>query len=185
MADEIAVEPERPEWLPEQFKAPEALVQSYEESRREMDRLRSQLEQERAQMAQERDAFTTALSSVPAPVSQPIGMQDDPLAGAYQRAYEEGDAAAMLRLGAQYSMQPMVEAVGKLMDDRFNTITPALEAQQAAQREATIRMAEDRVARELGPENYEALREDISRVASANPNYIPTVGTVETYAARS
>lgn len=183
MADEPKVEAEagaRPEWLPEQFKEPEALVRSYEESRSEMNRMRQQMESDRAQFASALEAMEAQRPTAPAPSGD--GNDFDPLMAAYSAAYETGDTAAMLRLSADFGAKPVIAAVGQLLDERFSQLQPAIQQQQVAQRESTIRMAEDVVGRTLGPEAYQELLPKMSELIQSNPHYLPATGNVDTYA---
>lgn len=171
--------PERPEWLEDRYQTAEDQAKAYSEARAEMNRMRSTMEQERSTMAAALERIE-AQTQAPAPVQ--VQPSDDPAILAYQRAYEEGDAQAMLRLGAQFTQGPLVEAVGRLLDDRFEKIQPALEATNAAQREAQIRMAEDIVARQIGPEKYQELLPQISSALQDHQHWLPQVATTDGYA---
>ncbi len=182
MADEPTPQdapPERPEWLPEQFQTPEALAESYQNLRAESDRMRNE-------MQRDRESFTAALETFqqqPAP-PPPNGPQTyDPAMSAYAAAYENGDIQGMLAAQAQYTLNPTIEAVGRLIDEKLSAITPAVQQAQAAQREHDLRLAEGLVERQLGPERYLELLPRIRELAADNPNYLPTSTSVEGYAA--
>jgi hypothetical protein len=177
---------ERPEWLPEQFESPEAFAASYAELRPEMNRMQSQLEQERQQfqdiLAQQQQQFESLVADAQ---RQPPSQQElalaNPLVSAFGRGYEEGDPQTMLQAAAQYTQQPLIEAVGKLIDEKLSSLNPALQQQQAFQREANLRMAEANYAARIGHEEYQQLMPSISNILSANTNWLPENGTVEGY----
>ena len=90
-----------PENWPEQFKTPDDLLKSYEGLRPETDRLRSQLDSERSQREAERAQFASALEAIEqrsaaAPPGNGASSPFAPYLSSYERAYLEGDAAAML-----------------------------------------------------------------------------------------
>lgn len=183
MADEPVVEAEgkapegKPAWLPDRFETPEALAKGYEESQAEMNRLRAASEQERTQ-------FAAALEAMQTPTPQaPSNNGFDPDVAAYNDAYERGDTAAMLRIQAQAAAKEVVPAVAQLIDARLGEMTPAIEAQQAHVRESSIRMAEDVVTRNLGPDVYQELLPTIRTLIADHPNYLPQSASVEGYAA--
>jgi hypothetical protein len=187
MAEEQGAE-ERPEWLPEQFQSPEALAESYAQLRPEMDRMRSQFDQERQQfqllLEQQQEQFQALVAEQqrqpPPPPDNNLGMAN-PLVEAFGRGYEEGDPARMIQAAAQYTQQPLIEAVGRLMDEKLQALNPALQQQQAFQREANLRMAEANYAARIGPEEYRELMPSISNILSQNTNWLPENGTVEGY----
>jgi hypothetical protein len=175
----------RPDWLPEQFESPEAFAASYAELRPEMNRMQASLEQERAQfqeiLAQQQQQFESLVAEQRQPSQQQNLALADPLVGAFGRGYEEGDPQVMLQAAAQYTQQPLIEAVGKLIDEKLSTLNPALQQQQAFQREANLRMAEANYAAKIGHEEYQQLMPSISQVLSQNTNWLPENGTVEGY----
>lgn len=188
MADEeTTAEDARPDWLPDQFQTPEALAESYDQSRREMDRMRSQYDNEREQfqaiLAQQQQQLESLTAQQSAPQQQSELAMSNPLVDAFGRGYEEGDPARMLQAAAQYTQQPLIEAVGRLMDEKLSALNPALQQQQAFQREANLRMAEANYAARIGQDEYRQLMPAISNVLSANQNWLPENGTVEGYEA--
>lgn len=161
----------RPEWLPDNFKSPEDLAKSYDETRREMDRLRSQLDQERNQ-------FSEALTRIEAQTAvqpQPAGGSTDLLA-AYQQAVAEGDAAAQLAITLQLNQQIVTDA----LDARFKDIGPKLDQGSKADQELAFRMAEERVEREFG-DAWEGLAPGVDKLLKERPHWIPKEATVDGY----
>lgn len=165
-------------WTPpeglEQFKSPDDLAKSYQELRPEMDRLRSQLEAERAQFAE----TLAELEQTRQPVQQQTAGQFDPTVAAYADAMDRGDYQTAMQIQQQAMLQTMTGAVGQVLDERFKQFEPVLEQQTKAQREASIRMAEDLVSRQLGPDRYTELLPKISELAE---RYLPAQGSVESY----
>lgn len=172
--------PERPEWLLDRYQNAEEQARAYAESQAEMHRMRQQMEQERA-------SFTQALEGLqqaePPQHAQVPGQQQafDPAMSAYAMAYESGDIQGMLAAQAQYTMQPTIEAVGRLIDEKLGQITPAVQQAQAAQREHDLRLAEGLVERTLGPDQYAELLPRIRELAADHPNYLPQQTSVEGY----
>ncbi len=170
--------PERPEWLLPKYDSVDAQAQAYAESQAEMNRMRSQMEQER-------QSFTAALEGFqqqPAPPPQQFnGQQYDPALSAYTQAWEQGDVQGMLAAQAQYTMNPTIEAVGRLIDEKLGSLTPAVEQAQAAMRESNLRLAEGLVERELGPERYTALIPKVSEMVASDRSLMPDLPSVEAY----
>jgi hypothetical protein len=188
MADEEKQQEDaRPEWLPDNFQTPEALAESYAQLRPEMDRMRSQFESERQQfqeiLTQQQQQFESLAAQQQAPQQASELAMANPLVDAFGRGYEEGDPARMLQAAAQYTQQPLIEAVGRLMDEKLSALSPQMQQQQAFQREANLRMAEANYAARIGHEQYQQLMPAISNVLSANQNWLPENGTVEGYEA--
>jgi hypothetical protein len=188
MADEETTSEDRPAWLPENFQTPEALAESYAQLRPEMDRMRSQFETERQQfqeiLTQQQQQFESlAAQQQRAPQQASELAISNPLVDAFGRGYEEGDPARMLQAAAQYTQQPLIEAVGRLMDEKLSALSPQMQQQQAFQREANLRMAEANYAARIGHEQYQQLMPAISNVLSQNQNWLPENGTVEGYEA--
>ena len=182
MADENQETAERPEWLDQRFESVEAQAQSYAEARREMDRMRSQMETERAQ-------YTAALEAIESRAPQPPPQQEiqsqgfDPLASAYERAYAEGDTAAMMKISADYASQNTLKAVSQLLDDKLGDLKKPIEENSAATRQSQIMMAEEVVKREISPEKYQELYPKISELVQDHPHFLPASSSVEGYAA--
>ena len=186
MADEPAVTPEtppgeeRPSWLLDRFESPEAQAQAYAESQAEMNRMRSQMEQER-------QSFTSALEGMqqqaPAPPQFGNGQQAfDPALSAYTQAWEAGDAQGMLAAQAAYVQAPVIDAVGRLIDEKLSAITPAVQEAQAQARQQNIMLAEGLVERELGAERYNAIKGRVSEIVASDPlRWLPAGQSSETY----
>lgn len=164
-----------PEGWPEQFKSPEALLKSYQELRPEMDRLKSEREAERAQFAE------TLAALEQTPPAQQRQQTFDPSVAAWTDAIERGDYAQAMRIQAEASQQSMLDAVGQVLDQRFQQLQPTIEAQSAAQREASLRMAEDLVGREIGADRYMAALPRIQEILAEKPHYLPPAASVEGY----
>lgn len=173
-----ATPPERPEWLPSQFESPEALAKSYEESRKEMNRL-----QER--QAQSEREFADALQAVQAEQEQrsrQIDPATDPRLRAYQDAVDAGDATTQLAIQLDLTRQ-MIEAG---FNQTGSQMQPQMQALQAAQRDQQIDMAEQQAAtyaRQQGLD-YDASRQDVIDVLRSHygDQLLPLTGDVPTYA---
>lgn len=168
---------ERPAWLPENFKTPEDLAKAYDESRKEMNRAQTERDQERQQFAAALEAMEQRR-----PVITPQN-GDDPNLAAFTQAIESGDAAAMFRIQTEAAAAKTTERMEKLLEEKFGNIQPVLDQQQQAQREASIRMAEDVVARNLPDGQYAELLPEISKAVQEHPHYLPAQASVEGYAA--
>ena len=186
MADEITPEGTdeapapsgRPDGLPENFNSVEALAQSYDEIRRETDRLRSQAEQDRAQFA---DALATMQNEQDQRAARMVDPSQDPRIIAYQRAMDEGDAATALAI--------QLDLTGQMVDQRLqaNTsqMTPQLEAMEQAQRSQLIDMAEAHAmqyAQEKGLD-YDASRNDVVEALRSlyGDQLLPAKGDITVY----
>ena len=139
--------------------------------------MRSQFESERQQfqeiLTQQQQQFESLAAQQQAPQQQSELAMANPLVDAFGRGYEEGDPARMLQAAAQYTQQPLIEAVGRLMDEKLSALSPQMQQQQAFQREANLRMAEANYAARIGHEQYQQLMPAISNVLSANQNWLP------------
>jgi hypothetical protein len=175
---EIPAEGGRPDGLPEKFQSVEALAAAYEESQREMSRAQTQSQQQQEQ-------FAAALENLQqqAPPQYPQQPAYDPTVSAFTQAWEQGDAQGMMNAMAQNSTAQTVDAVGRLMDEKFAQLTPAVQAATVAQREHDLRLAEGLAERELGSERYRELLPRIREIASDNGNLLPQASSVEGYAA--
>lgn len=169
--------PERPAWLPENFKSPEDLAKAYDESRREMSRAQTERDQERQQFAAALEAMETR-QKAPAPQNG-----DDPALQAWTTAIEAGDAATAFRVSTDAAAAKSADALKAILDERLGQIQPVLDQQAQAQREASIRMAEDVVARKLPDGQYVELLPEISKAVQDHPHYLPATASVEGYAA--
>lgn len=166
-----------PEDWPENFKTPMDAVNSYKESQAEMNRMRSQMEAERAQFA---ETIASIEDLRPQP-QQTSSRSDDPNLSAWKRAIEDGDLDRAYQIQQESLQNPVVDAVGKLLDERFEKLQPTLDQQTQQQRQTAITMAEDMVAKQLGPETYQALLPDIQKIVAENPHYLPNASSVEGY----
>lgn len=163
-----------PEGWPEQFKTPEALLKSWQELRPELDRTKSQMEAERAQ-------FAETIAALEQNTQPPQQKTYDPSVSAWTDAIERGDYAQAMQIQSQASQQAMLDAVGKVLDDRFQQLQPTIEAQTAAQREASLRMAEDLVGRTIGADRYMAALPNVQSILAENPHFLPQTASVEGY----
>jgi hypothetical protein len=173
---------QRPDDWPDQFTDPSALLKAYNDMRPEMNRAQSR-EQELTQMLAQQDADyraqLEALSTPPPPASN--GQSFDPYVARFTQAAEQGDWAAMMAAQTEMTAANIVPIISQQLQNQFEQFAPTLEATQAAQRESMIRMAEDLVARDLGPDRYTELLPAIREVVADHPNYLPSSGSVEGY----
>lgn len=174
-----------PEQVPEQFRNnPSAVFQSYEESRKEMDRLRSQLEEERAQhlemltAQQERQQQFTAQQQQQAP--QGLDPQTQAQLAAYQQAVESGDATAQLAITLALSQQLNQQAVAAAIDQKLSGFTPELEAQKQVDRDNAFRMAELRVANQYG-DQWKDIQPEVQKWLHEHPVFLPQVNTIDAF----
>lgn len=167
---------DRPEWLPENFKAPEDLVKSYDESRREMDRLRSQMEDERAQWTAALEQITANQQTQPPPgqfvAANPIAQ----FADAIQQARESGDAATELGLQLALQKQMMDQAI----QEQFKQVNPLLETQQQADRDIAFTIAQDRVARQYG-DRWAEIAPDVNKWLHEHASWLPSQNSPEAF----
>lgn len=177
MADEPEIIVEEPRKYAGKYDSPEALESAYSEVQAEMNRMRSQSEQERAQ-------FAAALEAIPAqqePRQQSNG-GFDPDVAAYEQAYERGDTASMLRIQGEIAARAVVPAVSQIIDSKMSEMTPAIEASQAANRQAAIERAEAQVAEVIGADTYRELLPTLRTLIADKPNYLPSAASSEGYA---
>ena len=161
----------RPGWLPQNFKSPEDLAKSYEESRKEMDRLRSQLDEERGQFA----AALERIEAVQAQQTQPAEFQN-PILAQWQAAVENGDAAAQLAIHLQLQQQMMDQTLEK----RFSELSPKLEASQQADRDIAFEIAQDRVARQYG-DKWGDLAPEVNAWLHEHSAWLPSVNSPDAF----
>jgi hypothetical protein len=172
--------PARPAWLPEQFKNEEEFARSYDEQRREMDRLRDQA---RAQEEQ----FTTALQTLTAEQERQrtanIDPTTDPLIQAAQRAMEEGDAVALLAVNAEISRRTIREELSA----QNGQVTPVLQQMQAVQREQMIELAESQAMQYATAQglDYARSRQDVVDALREihGESVLPLQGDIPSYTA--
>lgn len=156
-------EPERPGWLPDKFKTPEAMADAYAHAERELSstkeevaRFRDQLDQIAEQQAQWQQQQTAQ------PQYDPSA---DPIINALAAAYENGDIHQFAVLNAAITSQVAAEA--------------AKQAVQAAQPPA--RDDNDRVFALLTEQQLEAryggawdaVKADVANYVQKNPHVIP------------
>lgn len=160
--------------VPEQFRAnPGAVFKSYEESRKEMDRLRSELDDERAQ-------FQAALERIEAAQPQPqahFEAQSNPMIAAYQQAVEAGDAQAMLAIQIALSQQ----ATADVLDKKLGEFKPQLETQSQADRDIAFTIAQDRVRAEYG-DRWAEIAPDVNAWLHEHSAWLPTVNSPDAFA---
>jgi hypothetical protein len=144
MADELTPNPPeqadnseetRPEWLPENFKEPEALVESYKEAQRKITELTNQVKvrDENTQSLAERLEQLEAQAAQ----SQQSQQQYD-LYAAYDQAYEQGDTRAMLQINAQIAAAAAQQAVQQ--------VQPQQQGPSTGQSEIVASLAEQAVS---------------------------------------
>lgn len=152
---ELQQEPQRPDWLPDKFKSPEAFVESYTNLEREFttrnqrigeleETVEQLMEQQQQQYAQQQ------------PAADPTG---HPLVAAYARAMEDGDYANAALIQAQIAME----------------VQAAQQAQQPQPEEdlgPVTEMAEMAMRRKWG-DNYDALEAAATEILQANPHIVP------------
>lgn len=163
----------RPEWLPDQFKDPTSLVKSYEESRKEMDRLRSQLDEERTQFAAALERIEQNTTPAPQTGYDP---QTNQLLAAFQQAVENQDAAAMLSIQLALNQQ----ATAQVIDEKIKGLSPQLEQQQQADRDIAFQIAQDRVARQYG-DNWQELAPEVNSWLHEHASWLPTVNSPDAF----
>lgn len=160
----------RPAWLPEQFQTPEALAKSYDESRREMDKLRSERDEERAQ-------FAAALERIEAAQTPPPAAQgDNQLLNAWNQAVEAGDANAQLAISIQLQQQMLTTE----LDKRFEKLTPQLESQSKADRDIAFEIASERVAKQHG-DAWAEIQPEVQAWLKEHQTWLPTTNSPEAF----
>lgn len=163
----------RPDWLPANFTDGAALAKSYDESRKEMDRLRSELETERTQFA----AALDKLEEMQPPQPQPQGdAQTNALLADYERAVSSGDAAAQLAITLALQTQVMDQR----LEERFKTLEPKLEGQSKADRDIAFEIAQDRVATGYG-DQWAGLQPDVQKWLHEHSAWLPTTNSPEAF----
>lgn len=114
---------ERPAWLPENFKTPEALVDSYKESQEKIRELatsqREQQERFEAYIAEQENERQRAQSQ----------SQGDDIFTAYETAMENGDYRTALALQAQAAQLAAQHVVQQSMSQFQTQVSPQLGAQ--------------------------------------------------------
>jgi hypothetical protein len=159
----------RPEWLPENFKDAEAFRKSYDEQRKEMDRLRNQADEERAQFAAALERIEAA-PPAPAPAQTGLDPQTTQLLHAYQQAVENQDAATMLSIQLALNQQ----STAQVIDERLSKLTPTLDTQAQADRNIAFELAQERVAKRYG-DQWSELQPEVDAWLREHPAYLPVV----------
>jgi hypothetical protein len=179
MADELETQEveqgERPDWLPENFRSPEALVESYKEAQRaltalqeenkererailnlgeQIEELRAQLEETQAQTAQQP---TNPLAEAP-------DLSFDPLYHAYEQAYMEGDAQKLFLL-TRFMQYQAAQEVAKQQGENQG-------AQRALDPHTQAKLIDNFVAEEVGPE-WQETKPLVGRLIEENPQLAP------------
>lgn len=161
----------RPDWLPENFKTAEDLAKSYDESRREMDKLRSERDEERAQFAAALERIEAA--QTPAP---PAGGDQNQLLNAWNQAVEAGDANAQLAISIQLQQQMLTTE----LDKRFEKLTPQLESQSKADRDIAFEIASERVAKQHG-DAWAEIQPEVQAWLKEHQTWLPTTNSPEAF----
>jgi len=176
MADEPDTQQEeRPDWLPENFQTPEALVESYREAQRaltalqeenkrreeaildlgeQLEELRSQVEGAQAQPAQQPAS----------PFAEAPDLSFDPLYHAYEQAYMEGDAQKLFLL-TRFMQYQAAQAAAQ---ERGETQEP----ERPFDPETEARLIDRFVADEVGPE-WQEVKPLVARLLEENPQLEP------------
>lgn len=165
----------RPDWLEERYQSVEDQAKAYGESRKEMDRLRSQMEEERAQWSAALEQISQQ-QQAPAPQQPGLDPQTNQLLAAYQQAIDSGDAAAQLAIQVALNQQ----ATASLIEERFKEFTPKIEQQQQADRDIAFQIAQDRVARQYG-DKWAELSPEVNKWLHEHASWLPTVNSPEAF----
>lgn len=160
---------DRPAWLPDNFKDAEAFRKSYDEQRKEMDRLRTSSDEERAQFAAalERVNETQQQQFQPQPGMDPQTQAD---LNAYQAAVESGDAAAQLAITLSLNQRML----GPMLDARFNELKPTLDTQSHNDRTMAFELAQERVGKQYG-DDWKDLQPEVQAWLVEHQSWLPTV----------
>lgn len=154
--DKPAETPERPEWLLDQFASPEEQAKSYAESRKEMDRMRSEMEQQGRQFAEALQEVTAEQQRSQQRAYDPNA---DPDVQAYRSAFEAGDADAALAATLKINQRLMASE----REQQQAALAPQMDQLNQQARIAAINDAE-RIVKEQAIADgldYEASRPDI------------------------
>ncbi len=171
-ADPAAIPAEtRPEWLPEQFKSPEDLARSYDEMRRETDRVREEAKKDR-------EGFANAIAAMEAQQTQqqPYNPSNDPLINRWAEALAEGDAQTAFAIQLAVNQQQNEEYVNKKLQE----FQPAITAQEQVQRDTAFTLAQERMERTYG-DRWQELQPQVFALLNENQNLMPQVPSVEGY----
>lgn len=166
-------EAERPEWLPDKFKAPEEMARSYTEAEQRILQLQNEVNRQR-------EEFSEAISSIQemgqqAPPAQRYDPQQDPLLAQYQQAVDAGDAQAMLAINLELNRQIARQEAQQIAQE----IGPRVSRSNDASRDNAITLATERVARNY--EDWDALAPQIGEFLQARPHWIPEEANVDQF----
>lgn len=164
----------RPEWLQPNFSSAEDQAKAYSESRKEMDRLRSQLDEERGQFASALERIE-AVQTQPAPAAG-LDPQTNQLLSQFQQAVDGGDAAAQLAITLGLQQQMMDQA----LDTRFKALEPKMGEQAQADRDIAFQIATDRVEKQYG-ERWADLKEPVQAWLREHQSWLPTQNSPEAF----
>jgi hypothetical protein len=156
-------EPERPDWLPENFETPEALAKSYKEAQRKI----SEESQSRKALEQQVSQYEAMLAQANERPQQQYDPNADPFVAAYETAMENGDYRSALALHAQ-----IAEAQASKVLQQY---APQFEKQQANLQTSQAGIAADYAWQSLEAKypNLNEHREQIVEAIQDNPNLIP------------
>lgn len=150
----------RPAWLPENFKEPEALVESYKEAQRKITELTGQVKTRDENL----QSFSERLEQIEAETSrQSQQTQQYDFQAAYDRAYEEGDTRAIIALNAQLAQAAAEQA--------FQKLQPQQPASNDSNSEIVAKLAEAEVRARYG--DWDDYREKIADTIKAQPWLLP------------
>lgn len=157
-------QPQRPEWLPENFDNPEALVKSYQEAQnkiREQGTQLSALNENYAELATQIEEMRTAPPQAPQ-------QQGPDLIADYQQAYESGDYMRMLSVQDQLAAMRAQQIVNQALQP-FQQQLPTLAEQQKAH---AIDYAWNGLKDKYG-QDFEAHREAMAEAIQQNEYLVP------------
>lgn len=170
-AAEIAAEAAvRPDYLLDRFKTEGDQAQAYAESEKEMNRLRAQNDKERAEFASALEQMS-AMQAQATPPQQGLDPQTNQLLSQFQYARDNGDVAAELAMTLALQQQMLTQT----LDERFKTLAPQLDDQRQADRDIAFRIAEDRVQRGFGDEQWAEIQPAVDEWLRSHPAYLPQV----------
>jgi hypothetical protein len=151
---EQPAEPERPDWLPEQYKKPEDLASAHKSLQNEL-RLRAEREKQ----------LTEQMGQMAQALREPPQVQTDPIAQAaeaLQEARDSGDTYRELQIQQWLQQQTLQQALGQYQQQAQSAYEPAM----AQQNEMVAIMADTEMSR-----RYDDWSEEMQgRVASVIAN---------------
>lgn len=170
----------RPDWLPENFADGAALAKSYDESRREMDRLRSERDEERQQFQAALERLEEVQQARPSIQAEGVDPVIANSMSAYENAMANGDHAAALAIQIGLSQHLTAQTIDKSLDERFKTLDPKLESASQADRDIAFEIASERVAKSYG-DQWEALQPDVKKWLREHPAWLPAENKPEAF----